>query len=417
VGTSADSSKQTLLVLSPWKSRWSLGNGAGVSDDHHFIDKFAQSGFEIHFLVPRGGDRRGASAAGVHIHTYANFFDATEGLPTAIKRLLWPFLFNIIVTVRGLFVAHRVKPDFILGHSHYSSLPCYMIRELCRVPSGVKLFGVMDLVHTEWSASKYYFKNFEQIAALKIPQDAWIILDDGTKGGDAARRHGVSERKIHFLPNGIDLEWMNQKYDGDALRKDLGIQHGARVVLFLARLVASKRPELLIRAIPEVMQRTNEPVCFLFVGDGEEKVKCESLVRSLGLEDVAIFAGAIPHERVPEYMATSDLFVSTSRLTNAAIPTCEAMVCGLPAVALDVGNTSEIIKDGENGRVVADGDTAALAEAIAALLNDNNARLSMSRSAQAFAAEHFTGWDRRIQMEVEIVRDVIEDAPVTATST
>ena len=399
-----------ILVISPWESRWSLGSGAGVSDDYNFIKKLTQDGFELHFLAPRSDSPSSLPFDHSYTHSYPNFFKPTARWPTSLRRILWPTLFNIIVTARALAVARRVKPDFILGHSHYSALPSYVAREFFRVPSGVKLFGVMDLVHTEWSSWKYHYKNIEQILALKVPQDVWIILDDGTKGDDAAIRHGVPKSKVKFLPNGINLEWMNGDYDRDAIRAEFGVSRDARVVLFLARLVTSKRPELLIQAIPEVAKHTDRALVFLIVGDGHERENCERLVRSLGVENYARLIGTVPHDRVPSIMSMSDVFVSTSNLTNAAIPTCEALVCGLPVVALDVGNTREVIRDGETGLVVPDGDIAGLAAAIARVIDDDALRARMAENARAYAKEHFTSWDDRTGMEVEIIGKTIAEA-------
>lgn len=399
--------KIRILVISPWKNRWSLEDGAGVSDDYRFIEKLTQSGFELHFLIPRGGRSATLPFENFYTYTYPNFFDATSRWPVALRRLLWPLLFNMIVGPRALLLGHRVKPDFILGHSHHGSFPAYLCREFLHTPSGVKLFGVMDLVHTEWSRWKYNTKNFEQICALKIPQDLWIILDDGTRGGDAAIRHGVPPDKVHFLPNGINVEWSDQQYDGSTVRAELGIPKDACVVLFLARFVASKRPEKVVEAVSFVRDRHDGPVVFLFVGDGPERGACEALAKRLGVENDTVFAGAKPHERVPEIMAASDLFVSTSNLTNAAIPTCEAMICGLPVVALDVGNTREVVKEGETGYAVADGDVDGLAEAIVRLLDDPAERERMSRRAREVAREKFTGWEARTNMEIEIIRSAV----------
>ena len=129
----------------------------------------------------------------------------------------------------------------------------------------------MDLVHTEWPKTKYYLKNLEQIAALKFPHDVWIILDDGTKGRDAALRHGVPEKRIRFLPNGINIEWGDRSHDRDRIRGEFDIPSDRMVVLFLARLVPSKRPEMLLNAVPIVRNKTTRPVLFLFVGDGSSR--------------------------------------------------------------------------------------------------------------------------------------------------
>lgn len=396
-----------ILVISPWKSRWSLEGGAGVSDDVRFVTRLCASGFELHFLIPSGGASATLPIENFHTHTYPNFFDATRWLPVPVKRVLWPFLFNTIVIPHALRLTRRLSPDFLLGHSNHGSFPAWMCREFFNIPSGLKLFGVMDLVHTEWPAWKYNMKNFEQICALKIPHDVWIILDDGTKGREAAIRHGVPPDRIHFLPNGINIEWAGEVHDRTAAREAMSITADAKVVLFLARFVASKRPEAVVEAIPAVTEGAGPDVVFLFVGDGPQRAPCERLAARLGVGDRTRFVGARPHEQVPDIMAAADVFVSTSNLTNMAIPTCEAMVCGLPVVAFDVGNTRDVVLDGETGFAVADGDTAALADAIVRVISDPKLGDHMSTRARETALEKFTGWDERVDMEIDIIRGVI----------
>lgn len=391
-----------ILVISPWKNRWSLGKGAGVSDDHHFVSELARRGIELHFLTPGGRLDPDETSDRYVLHTYPNFLDATRWWPTALKRLLWPFMFCFMVSLRAVYVARQVRPNFVLGHSHFGAVPAYLCRELLRVPSGVKLFGVMELDRTEWSRWKYYFKNIEQILALKVPQDVWIILDDGTRGRDAALRHGVPPERIRFLPNGLNVEWLQRTPNREASRRKLDIPARAKVVLFLARLVESKRPDSVVRSIPRVTELLGERPLFLFAGDGPERSRCRTLAERLGVADCVRMLGTIPHAEVPELMAACDLFVSTSRLTNVAIPTCEAMLCGLPVVAFAAGDT-RIIRDGQAGVVVPDGDTPALAHAVADLLEDDPQREAMGHAARSYAAEHFVGWDERIAMEIDVI--------------
>ncbi len=403
--------RRRLLIVSPWASRWSLGGKAGVSDDHYFIKQFTSNGYDLHFLTPDPGkaaDPKDKPYDHTFVHTYPNFFKATHNWPTPLKRLLWPAMFNTIVTTRASFLAGRLEPDFILGHSHYSSFPAFVARELHRIPSGVKLFGVMDLVHTEWSGTKYFLKNLEQIAALKIPQDVWIILDDGTQGRDAALRHGVPEDKIEFLPNGINTEWGDRRPDREQIRREFDIPDDHVVVLFLARLVPSKRPEMLLNAVPAVRDKSRRPVSFIFVGDGLSRLPCENLVRNLGLENEVRFLGALEHDHVPDIMSASDVFVSTSELTNVAIPTCEAMVCGLPVIGFDVGDTREIVRHGQTGIVVADGDINGLGEAIIDLAEDDPMRQRMGKASKELAGKLFTGWDERTRLELDIINKLID---------
>ena len=309
-------SKKKLLVISIWENRWSLGGGAGVSDDYHFIREFTKAGWQLHFLAPEGAEESNEEFEGVFTHPYPNFFRRTAHKSNAFKRCYWPVEFNRIVLRRALDVARKIQPDFILGHSHYTAKTTARCRRVLGIPSAVKLFGVMDLVHKEWPRWKYVFKNFEQLRALRYPQDAWIVLDDGTQGDKVLAAEGVPPDKIYFLPNGLNLEWQDRKFDRVDTRTRFLIPRDATVVLFLARLVASKRPQEVIKAIPRVHKNTEGEIIFVFAGHGPERADCEVLAKQLGVDNLVQFLGTVPHDQVPAVMRASDIFVTTSNLTN-----------------------------------------------------------------------------------------------------
>ena len=306
---------------------------------------------------------------------------------------------------RALRLAREIDARIVLGHSHYTTFTTGRIRGKLGIPGVVKLFGVMDLVHVEWPPLKYWFKNLEQLRALRFEQDAWIVLDDGTRGGEILRDRGIPADRIHFLPNGLDLEWLERPADGEGVRARYGIPAGVRVVLFLARLVPSKRPLDFILAAQVLSRRGHAEMLFVVAGDGPERAECERAVGASGAK--VRFLGTVPHAEVPDLMAASDLFVSTSTLTNRALPTCEAMICGVPVVAYDTGDTATVVHAGETGALVVDGDVAALADAIELLLESDSARERMGEAARRFARETFVSWETRIAMEVKIVEDLL----------
>jgi glycosyltransferase involved in cell wall biosynthesis len=399
--------KKTLLVISPWESDWSLGAGAGVSDDYYFTRGFTADGFDIHFLTPAGTEESSSRSADIQTHAYPNFFANTKHYPRAMKRLLWQQMFNRVVVPRALTLARSLRPDFVLGHSHYTTKATCRCRQELGIPAGVKLFGVMDLVHTEWPRWKYYLKNFEQLAALRYPQDAWIVLDDGTQGNKVLAARGVPAETVFFLPNGVNLEWQDAVFDRKEIRADYGIDDKATVVLFLARLVASKRPEEVVRIISRVRKKTEREVLFLFAGDGTERSRCEAMARQHGIEALTKFVGIVPHADVPRVMAASDIFITTSSLTNMAIPTCEAFICGLPVVAYNIGDTGKVVIPGETGLLAEDKNRAQLADAVVCLINDDDKRRDLAKNARRFARDNFTSWDQRIQMELDIINRLI----------
>jgi glycosyltransferase involved in cell wall biosynthesis len=400
---------RTLLVISPWDRLWSLGGGAGVSDEYHFIDGFTRAGYDIHFLMPESDEPVRHDFPRLHLHTFPNFFASMHEFPTAVKRLTWMPLFSAMTVPRALRLARETGADAVLCLSYYATLAGWACARRFGIPSVGKLFGVMDLVHTEWPALKYHLKNAEQIAGMSVSQEAWIILDDGTRGDEVARARGIPPERIHFLPNGVNVEWQDRVVDRSAARVRFAIPPDAGVVLFLARLVASKRPAEVIRAAALVLERGPGDTMFVFAGDGPERGACEALARELGVSERIRFIGAVAHDDVPELMAASDLFVSTSNLTNKALPTCEALVCGLPVVAYDVGDTAAVVRPGETGALVGNGDTAGLADAISDLLTDSAARTRLAQAARRVAGQSFTGWDERVAMELEIFDHLIRD--------
>lgn len=401
--------KGRILVVSLWETMWSLGVDAdvkaGVSDDEHFVERFTRAGYELHFLRPASRRAHTASDPRVRTHHYPNFFPPTSRLPTWIRRPLWPLLYVIVVTPRVLRLARELRVDVVLGHTYYAAPATWWCRKRLGIPGVVKLFGVMDLVHTEWPPLKYLFKNVEQLYALKYDQDAWIVLDDGTRGGEILHARGIPAEKVHFLPNGLDVEWADLSIDRAQARPRYALPSDRPVVLFLARLVPSKRPRDFVLAAKQVLKQ--RPACFVFAGDGFEREACERLANEMGVANEVRFLGVVPHADVPALMATADLFVSTSRLTNRALPTCEAMLCGVPVVAYDTGDTRTVVRDGETGAVVPDGDVDALANAIATLLDDNHERTRMSANARNVARATFTSWDDRIRMEMEIIERLV----------
>lgn len=403
----AEATRPRILIVSPWENLWSLGDAAkaGVSDEDWFIDGFVRAGYELHVLRPRSSEAQNDPR--IHTHVYPNFFRATLSFPTWLRRPLWPLLFQRVVAPRALRLARELRPRVVIGHSHYTTRTTHRCRHALGIPSVVKLFGVMDLVHTEWSLAKYVFKNFEQLAALKYAQDAWIVLDDGTRGGDILRARGIPPERIHFLPNGLDVQWADTSFGRDEARAHFALPVDGHVVVFIARLVASKRPHDFVQAAARILAGGRSDVTFIVAGDGPERAACERAAREGGVADRVRFLGTIAHDDVPRLLAACDLFVSTSTLTNRALPTCEAMLCGVPVVVYDTGDTTTVVRDGETGAVVRDGDVGALASAVTRLMDDANARAHLSANARRVAREMFTSWDDRIAMEIRIIDELV----------
>ena len=135
----------------------------------------------------------------------------------------------------------------------------------------------------------------------------------------------------------------------------------------------------------------------LLVGEGRERVACESQCRALGIEDRVVFAG-FQVDVVPMY-AASDIHVLTSLREGLPRVVVEASLCEVPTVAFDVEGVNEVIEHQVSGYVVSSGDVDALVEDMTRLASSPDLRAEMA--GRAF--EHARKWDHR-KMVAELDR-------------
>jgi len=206
-----------------------------------------------------------------------------------------------------------------------------------------------------------------------------------------ARRHHLEHLRldpaaVKTIHNGIEIgSFRDGGPDRAAVRSELGIPVGARLIVVVAVLRPPKGIDILLRAMPAITDHVPAAHC-LIVGDGEARSTLEALAADLGVTDRVTFAGA--RADVPRMLAAADLFVLPS-LTEA-LPTvvAEAMAAGLPVVATTVGGTPEMV-DGTTGTLVAPGDVPGLGTAIVQMLSDPAAAARCGRRGAEVASERF----------------------------
>jgi glycosyltransferase involved in cell wall biosynthesis len=154
---------------------------------------------------------------------------------------------------------------------------------------------------------------------------------------------------------------------------------------------------------PAVLERA----AVVIGGDGPERSRLELEVRRLGLGERVVFTGVIPHREVAHFLKASDIFAATNELTNMSLPPCEALLCGVPVVAFDVSGTAEVVRDGDTGLLVRNGDVAEFSRKLELLVRDEELRRRLGRRAAEFARGYFVSWDRRIEMELEVFEKLL----------
>ncbi len=190
----------------------------------------------------------------------------------------------------------------------------------------------------------------------------------------------VPAEKLHYLPNGVDLE---RFHPPGSLRKE-GEERPFHVG-FLGGFRPEKNLVLLVRAFA----RAKLPGESLLVlgGEGPEEGMLREEVRKLGLEDRVLFPG--PVEDPASFYKGIDLFALSSHTEQMPLVVLEAMASGLPVLATDVGDVRDMVSEANRAFLAAPGDEAGLARHMAVFAADENLRRKVGKANRTRCEEAF----------------------------
>jgi glycosyltransferase involved in cell wall biosynthesis len=204
-----------------------------------------------------------------------------------------------------------------------------------------------------------------------------VVVNSRAAGADLLSAGASDEKRVHFIPNCIELRHFRPSMPKDEVRSMLHIGANSPLVGTLCNLRAEKHLEMFLQA-SKLVQLAFPESRFVLIGDGPERKKLQKLADELGLSRAALFLGN--RGDVANLLGALDLFVLTSSTESFPNSILEAMSVGCPSVATIVGGVPELVRDGEDGLLVPPGDAEALAERIIQLLGDPARRQAMGRA-------------------------------------
>ena len=192
---------------------------------------------------------------------------------------------------------------------------------------------------------------------------------------------GVEPAKVVVLRNGVDADRFIAA-DRSAARRSFGLKADTQAILSVGRLVAMKGHDLVIDALLRLPQGH-----LLIAGDGPERAALEARAARLGLAGRVHFLGQLRHGDLPRVYTAADALVLASDNEGWPNVLLEAMACGTPVVATDVGGSSEVVCAPEAGTIIRERSADAIATALQNLFAD-----PPDRAATRLHAERFS-WD------------------------
>jgi glycosyltransferase involved in cell wall biosynthesis len=228
-----------------------------------------------------------------------------------------------------------------------------------------------------------------------------VIISPSRYYIDESRVLGKYRDKIVVIPNGINVDEFDVGYSKEQCRGKLGLSINSRMILFVGTLSPHKGPDILIKAMSEIVKEVSD-VKLVFVGHGGMREELEMLSKKLGVEKNVEFAGFVEESMKPLYYRAADVFCLPSVMNHEifGIVNLEAMACSVPVVASKIGGVPDVVNGGENGLLVLPGDSGSLADAIIYLLENEDVREKMGTNGRKKVEDYSWG---RVAEETEKV--------------
>ncbi len=227
------------------------------------------------------------------------------------------------------------------------------------------------------------------------------------------------DKKVTIIPPGVDISHF-YPIPSDEAKDFIGIPSDDRMMLFVGRIEPLKGVDTLIQAISLIRKKGALDhhccLCVSIIGGEpnagpetitDEMTRLQQLCDQQGLGDLVTFLGRRGQDTLPYYYSAADVVVMPSHYESFGMVALEAMSCGTPVIATQVGGLAFLVQDGVTGFHIPVDDPAALAERLITILDDHDLRAQMSRQAAEIA--HNYAWEKIAASMNILYHDVLEN--------
>jgi glycosyltransferase involved in cell wall biosynthesis len=333
----------------------------------------------------------------VEVCTY-HLGDDRPGLPThRTLRIPWykklsagfswhKFYADLLLLFKAWSIARKFRPDVIHGHLHEGAILGWAVGRLLGIPVVGDFQGSLsdelaahDTIPSRGWLYRCVAKSEGRIA--RLPQVSVASCDDVAQ--ELRERFGVPG--VILALDGVDTEMFRPGVELGEFQAL--VPPGRRPVVYLGLLNAYQGVDLLLEAIPQVLARVPQAY-FLVMGYPDED-RYRHKAHGMGLADHVFFPGRIDYDQAPHYLALGEVAVGPKlSQTESNGKLYNYMACALPTVAFDTPSSREIL--GDLGVYAPRGNVAALADAIAGLLENPESSRQLGLELRRRVVEHFS---------------------------
>ncbi|MFH1215529.1 MAG: glycosyltransferase [Pseudomonadota bacterium] len=252
----------------------------------------------------------------------------------------------------------QAKIDIVHTHNHLTLVYGIPAAKIAKVPI---------IIHGEHGSPFHYNLKRRLIYQWCYRQMDALFVVAQSLGCEIVETKGVGWGKIKIVPNGVDTNIFQGSQKDDILLKKLDIKKGDFVIGSIGRVEPIKNYEIMPLVAAEIKKKFPN-VKWLVVGDGSGLSRLKKEILEKNLVNDFILPGKT--DNVPAMLSLMDIFVLPSLNEGMANSILEAMSCGKPIIATDVGANSELICDGENGYIIPKNEERPLIDKILYLLEN-----------------------------------------------
>lgn len=328
------------------------------------------------------------------------------------KKALIQYVPEFVEGIRQFAAEKGLRYDLI--HSHYwlSGLAARQLQEGWDVPF-IQMFHTLGEMKNRIARSPEEMDPPERIAAEKdiILWSEQVIAATVAEQAQLEFLYRTETDKITVIPPGVDPARF-YPIPKDEARQAIQVPADDRLILFVGRIEPLKGVDTLLKAMS--ILKTSGVQCELphdlviIGGDptsqeaelSNEMRRLKTFSEQNGLQNMVLFLGKRGQDTLPYYYSAAEMVVMPSHYESFGMVALEAMACGTPVVASQVGGLAFLVRDGETGFVIPDGDADALADRLFRLMVDEELRKKMGEKAAAYAQAYHWG---EIARQIEAV--------------
>ena len=220
--------------------------------------------------------------------------------------------------------------------------------------------------------------------------------------------------KMVVIPPGVDVGHF-YPIPSDEAKTYIGIKPEDRMILFVGRIEPLKGVDTLLQAMACLqLKEAQRPVHLAIIGGDPtaspeqmtvEMARLQKLCEVLGLDQSVVFLGKRDQDKLPYYYSAAEVLVMPSHYESFGMVALEAMACGTPVIASEVGGLAYLVRDGETGFTIPAEEPDALCEKLTWLLNDSELHQKMSRQAAEYAQDY--AWEKIAKQIVNVYEGLL----------